>query len=81
MENVSTFDIAHQGIAIDGQLQSSDRRLVGKILGFWDRLQQAGSSAVRRAPDSQPAPLSGYYNGAYDRARASMPVLSFRGLL
>lgn len=81
MQQVTTFDIAFDdGIVIDGKMQGVSGRLRGQVLGIWNRLQRAASASVDRTPASKAQAVSGYYAGAYDRASASMPVVSLRSI-
>lgn len=78
MQQVVTFSIKfEEGITIDGKMKTLGGKLRGKLLGTWHRLHQALSAPVDQPSVSKPQAL-GYYDGAYNRAYASMPAISLR---
>jgi len=77
MQLAQTIDIAHEGrIAVGREAQVVAEALRRAFRSLRKRVRPIPFSEAGRTAPGEPAPLTGYYAGAYERVTASVPVTS-----
>ena len=75
MTQVNTFDASLGEQTALTEVTAVVRR---KMLGIRNRLERRASAQTDETTGHRSNPLSGYYEGAYERAKAGIPVTSLR---